>query len=157
PLMMYSDDTSGNHSKKWNKHLGFYYTLAGFPLKLINQEYNIHYATFSNTAGALELADPVIDELKKLANQGFKAFDAGLNSEVHVMVIGLCHLGDSPMHTDVSKTTNPSTTLNPCHTCHLTVETKAGKQTEAYVHSLLGINSSGKLVCVLLCYYQLAS
>lgn len=64
PLVMYCDDLSGNISKRWNKHIAFYCTLAGLPPKLSNQEYNCHFLTTSNSAGALELADPLVDELK---------------------------------------------------------------------------------------------
>lgn len=64
PLVLYCDDLSGNISKRWNKHVAFYFTLAGLPPKMSNQEYNCHFLTTSNTAGALELADPLIDELK---------------------------------------------------------------------------------------------
>ncbi|KAH9816553.1 hypothetical protein DFH28DRAFT_891007, partial [Melampsora americana] len=64
PLVLYCDDLSGNVSNRWNKHIAFYFTLAGLPPKLANQEYNCHFVTTSNTAGGLELADPLIDELK---------------------------------------------------------------------------------------------
>jgi hypothetical protein len=64
PLVLYSDDLSGNVSKRWNKHMAFYFTLAGLPPKLANQEYNCHFLTTSNTAGALELADSLVDDLK---------------------------------------------------------------------------------------------
>ncbi|KAH9808345.1 hypothetical protein DFH28DRAFT_910246 [Melampsora americana] len=64
PLVLYCDDLSGNKSKQWNKHIAFYFTLAGLPPKLSNQEYNCHFVTTSNTAGALDLADPLVDDLK---------------------------------------------------------------------------------------------
>lgn len=63
PLVLYSDDTSGNVSKKWNKHMSFYCTLAGLPPKLTNQDYNIHFISASNTASSLELIDGLADEL----------------------------------------------------------------------------------------------
>ncbi|KAG0142294.1 hypothetical protein CROQUDRAFT_50505, partial [Cronartium quercuum f. sp. fusiforme G11] len=56
PVMLHYNDTSGNGLKKWNKHLGFYYTLAGLHPKLTNQECHIDYVTSSNTAGTQELA-----------------------------------------------------------------------------------------------------
>ncbi|KAH9808088.1 hypothetical protein DFH28DRAFT_1198469 [Melampsora americana] len=78
PLVLYCDDLSGNVSKRWNKHMAFYFTLAG----------------------ALELADPLIDELNKLTTDGFVAYDHKAKSEVFVMTTILCHLGDSPMHAE---------------------------------------------------------
>lgn len=64
PLVLYSDDASGNVSKKWNQHMSFYCTLAGLPPKLANQDVNILFLATSNTAGALELADGLVDEFK---------------------------------------------------------------------------------------------
>ncbi|KAG0142889.1 hypothetical protein CROQUDRAFT_14451, partial [Cronartium quercuum f. sp. fusiforme G11] len=63
PIMLYSDDTSGNISKKWNKHMAFYCNLARLPPKMMNQEYNIHFISTSNAATALKLADSLVDEL----------------------------------------------------------------------------------------------
>lgn len=63
PLVLYSDDTSGNVSKKWNKHMSFYCSLAGLPPKMTNQDYNIHFISTSNAASALEQADGLADEL----------------------------------------------------------------------------------------------
>ncbi|KAH9808337.1 hypothetical protein DFH28DRAFT_657217 [Melampsora americana] len=50
PLALYSDDTSGNVSKKWNKHMSIYFTLAGLPPDMANQGFNIHFLATSNCA-----------------------------------------------------------------------------------------------------------
>jgi hypothetical protein len=64
PITLYSDDTSGNVSKRWNKHLSFYFTLSGLPPGISNQEFNCHFLATSNRAGVFELSEPVVDELK---------------------------------------------------------------------------------------------
>jgi hypothetical protein len=64
PITLYSDDTLGNVSKRWNKHVSFYFTLSGLPPRLSNQEFNCHFLTTSNRAGVLELSEMIIDELK---------------------------------------------------------------------------------------------
>lgn len=64
PIGLYSDDTSGNVGKKWNKHMSVYFTLAGLPPKMTNQEYNIHFLATSNCASALELLDEAVDDIK---------------------------------------------------------------------------------------------
>lgn len=64
PLTLYSDDTSGNVSKRWNKHMSYYFTLSGLPPKLSNQDFNCHFLATSNCASALELGDGIVDELK---------------------------------------------------------------------------------------------
>ncbi|KAH9818447.1 hypothetical protein DFH28DRAFT_1152318 [Melampsora americana] len=143
PLVLYCDDLSGNISKKWNKHMAFYFTLAGLPPKLSNQEYNCHFLTTSNTAGALELADPVIDEINKLSSDGFMAYDHVAEDEVLVVPFVLCHLGDSPMHAEVTNTMNPTVSLTPCRICDLKVETLMDKRSTKYVSNFVGVGEDG--------------
>jgi hypothetical protein len=64
PITLYSDGTSGNVLKQWNKHVSFYFTLSGLPPRFSNQEFNCHFLTTSNRAGVLELSKMIIDELK---------------------------------------------------------------------------------------------
>ncbi|KAH9810721.1 hypothetical protein DFH28DRAFT_488008 [Melampsora americana] len=142
PLVLYSDDTSGNVSKKWNKHMSFYFTLAGLTPKLTNQEYHIHPLCTSNIANALEQGDQIVDELNHTSSTGFQAYDCSLQRNVLVVPFILCHTGDSPMHAEISNTTNPSGTLSPCRVCDLTVESRADKQTETYVQKFVGIDTN---------------
>ncbi|KAG0149744.1 hypothetical protein CROQUDRAFT_39427 [Cronartium quercuum f. sp. fusiforme G11] len=64
PIMLYLENTSGNKSKKWNKHMAFFCSLAGLLPKLQDQEYNIHFISTSNSATAIELADGIVEELQ---------------------------------------------------------------------------------------------
>ncbi|KAH9807795.1 hypothetical protein DFH28DRAFT_1001874 [Melampsora americana] len=140
PIALYSDDTSGNVSKKWNKHMSYYLTLAGLKPKLTNQEYHIHPLCTSNVASALEQGDQIVDELNQAASNGFCAYDCSINQDVLVIPFILCHMGDSPMHSEISNTTNPSGTLSPCRICNLTVESRAEKQTPIYIQRFVGID-----------------
>ncbi|KAH9815307.1 hypothetical protein DFH28DRAFT_969339 [Melampsora americana] len=142
PLVLYSDDTSGNVSKKWNKHMSFYFTLAGLNPKLTNQEYHIHPLCTSNIANALEQGDQIVDELNHASSTGFQTYDCSIQQDVLVVPFILCHTGDSPMHAEISNTTNPSGTLSPCRVCDLTVESRSDKQTETYVQKFVGIDSN---------------
>ena len=63
-INLYADDTSGNVSKQWNKHISFFCTLGGLPPKMTNMEYNCHFIATSNVAEVLELGESVIEELK---------------------------------------------------------------------------------------------
>ncbi|KAH9823364.1 hypothetical protein DFH28DRAFT_922254 [Melampsora americana] len=143
PLVLYCDDLSGNILKKWNKHIAFYFTLAGLPPKLSNQEYNCHFLTTSNTAGALELAGPVIDEINELGTKGFVVYDHLAKAEVLVVPFVLCHLADSPMHMEVTNTMNPSVSLTPCRICDLKVETLMDKRSARYISNFVGIDEDG--------------
>ncbi|KDQ05534.1 hypothetical protein BOTBODRAFT_122651 [Botryobasidium botryosum FD-172 SS1] len=64
PLWLYCDDTSGNLSKKWNKHNSFLFTLAGLPRRLVHLESNIHFLSTSNIAPPLEMLDGIVDQLE---------------------------------------------------------------------------------------------
>ncbi|KAH9817525.1 hypothetical protein DFH28DRAFT_876272, partial [Melampsora americana] len=63
PLTLYSDNTSGNVLKKFNKHMSIYFTLAGSPPNLTNQEFHTHFLATTNCATALELFDQVVDDI----------------------------------------------------------------------------------------------
>jgi hypothetical protein len=64
PITLYSDDTSGNSSKQFNKHISFYFMLSGLPPNVSKQEYNCHFLSSSNVAGVLELSNQIVEELK---------------------------------------------------------------------------------------------
>lgn len=64
PIWLYCDDTSGNLSKKWNKHNSFLFTPAGLPRSLVHQEENIHFLSTSNIAPPLEMLDGIVDQLQ---------------------------------------------------------------------------------------------
>ncbi|KAH9807622.1 hypothetical protein DFH28DRAFT_914221, partial [Melampsora americana] len=142
PITIYSDDTSGNVSKKWNKHMSYYFTLSALPPGMTNQVFNIHFLATSNKSSALELGDHIVDELNTLSKDGFTSHDLSLNTDVLVMVLPLCHLGDSPMHAEITNTTNPSLTLNPCRMCTLSVDTLIAKQDAQYTRAFVGIDNS---------------
>lgn len=62
--MLYSDNTPGNVSKKWNKHMSFYFTLAGLPPRLGSLASNVKFLSSSHAASELEMADSIFDEPK---------------------------------------------------------------------------------------------
>ena len=61
---MFCDDTSGNTSKKWNKHNSLLFTLAGLPHDFIHLLYNIHFLATSNIASPLEMFEVLVDKLR---------------------------------------------------------------------------------------------
>ncbi|KAI8458054.1 hypothetical protein BY996DRAFT_6411177 [Phakopsora pachyrhizi] len=143
PLSFYADDTSGNISKQWNKHISIFISLAGLPPKLSNQEFNKLFVTTSNIASALELAAPVFEELKKLTTSGFTAFDYSLQGDVLVLPVVLLFMADSPMHAEITSTMQPNASLMPCRICNLKAENKKEKATATYVDRFLGRKTTG--------------
>ncbi|KAI9624088.1 hypothetical protein KEM48_009166 [Puccinia striiformis f. sp. tritici PST-130] len=138
PITLYADDTSGNQSKRWNKHVSYCFTLSGLSPKLTNMEYNCHSIATSNQAGPLEIAEPIIAELNELATHGSIAYDAQLGQEVLFMVIPLCFLADSPKAAEITNTPNPGTSNNPCRVCHLQCPQGEEKSTLKYLQDFFG-------------------
>ncbi|CAH7670278.1 hypothetical protein PPACK8108_LOCUS4994 [Phakopsora pachyrhizi] len=143
PLNIYSDDTSGNLSKQWNKHISICMTLSGLSPLYSNQEYNTMFVATSNIASALELCAPVIEELNTLSSTGFWAYDSSLNEDVLVMPVVLLFMGDSPIHAEISSSMHPNVSLQPCRICCLKADSKKEKATANYVQRFIGHNSKG--------------
>ena len=91
PLLLYSNDTSGNKSKKWNKFDAFCVTLACLPKFEARKIQNIHFVTCSNQlhVSAIELSRPIVDDLLKL-ERGVQMFDAHLKTNVLVIAPLIC-------------------------------------------------------------------
>ncbi|KAI8444648.1 hypothetical protein BY996DRAFT_6425526 [Phakopsora pachyrhizi] len=143
PLNFYSDDTSGNVSKQWNKHISIFMSLAGLPPKLSNQEFNTLFVATSNIATALELAAPVCDELNNISLSGFTAFDYSLQEHVLVLPVVLLFMADSPIHAEITSTMQPNVSLQPCRICNLKAENKKEKATGTYVYNFIGCKPNG--------------
>ncbi|KAI8449513.1 hypothetical protein BY996DRAFT_6418393 [Phakopsora pachyrhizi] len=143
PLNFYSDDTSGNVSKQWNKHISIFISLAGLPPKLSNQEFNTLFVATSNIATALELAAPVCDEINNLSLSGFTAFDYSLQEHVLVLPVVLLFMADSPMHAEITSTMQPNVSLQPCRICNLKAENKKEMATGTYFYNFIGCKPNG--------------
>ncbi|KAE9396390.1 hypothetical protein BT96DRAFT_824723, partial [Gymnopus androsaceus JB14] len=100
PIWMYCDDTSGNVSKKWNKHNSFLFTAAGLAREDSQREYNVHFLCTSNTAPPLEMLDGIIDQLELAQENGIWAWDCSLNEPVLLLPWVLALLGDNPMQSE---------------------------------------------------------
>ncbi|PLW54792.1 hypothetical protein PCANC_03704 [Puccinia coronata f. sp. avenae] len=74
PITLYFDDTSGNTSKQFNKHISFYFTLSGLPPNISNQEYNCHFLASSNIASVLEQSKSIVEELNLMTTIKKKKF-----------------------------------------------------------------------------------
>ncbi|EJD51251.1 hypothetical protein AURDEDRAFT_159655 [Auricularia subglabra TFB-10046 SS5] len=102
PIWLYCDDTSGNQSKKWNKHNSFLFTPAGLPREHAHQEYNVHFLTTSNIAPVPEMLDGIVNEIEICQQHGVWAFDHATKSVVLLIPFVLGLLGDNPMQSELS-------------------------------------------------------
>ena len=94
PLVLYSDDTSGNRSKQWNKFDCWLLSMANLPLKMARQFSNIHMLCCSNRVSALDMTGALVEELLQL-EQGVVLFDSHLKSNVVVVAPVICILADN--------------------------------------------------------------
>ena len=94
PINLYSDDMSGNRPKKWNKFDMWCMALAGLPREESMKFQNIHFISCSNYLSALEMADPLVQDLKML-EKGIKVFDAFSGSDIFIVTPVLCVLCDN--------------------------------------------------------------
>ncbi len=116
PIWMYCNDTSGNISKKWNKHNSFLFTPAGLARSETHKEYNIHFLCTSNLAAPLEMLDGIADQiayifihrsgllLKKHSSiaekAGVEAWDCHFEEEVLTIPWVVALLGNNPMQSE---------------------------------------------------------
>ena len=100
PLLVYTDDTSGNRSKKWNKFDQWCFLLAGLHRHENAQMHNIHFVTCSNAAGAMDMVEPIVADLKRL-EEGIPVYDAYLQQEALLVAPVMAFLCDNPRHSEL--------------------------------------------------------
>ncbi|KAI5992358.1 hypothetical protein F5J12DRAFT_726969, partial [Pisolithus orientalis] len=102
PIWLYCDDTSGNVSKRWNKHHSFLFTPAGLPHAAVHQEYNVHFLCTSNVAPPLEILDGFVNQLEAAQETGVWAWDCVHKEQVLMIPSVLALLGDNPMQSELA-------------------------------------------------------
>ena len=100
PIVLFSDDTSGNRSKKWNKFDSWCMSMAGLPIKIARQFCNIHLLACSNKVTALEMTSALVKELLVL-EQGIIVYDALLKCKILVMAPVICILADNARASEI--------------------------------------------------------
>ena len=75
---------SGNLTKKWNKFDCYCMSFAGLPIEHARKVENIHFVACSNRVFAVEMAQPIVDDLLKL-EAGVEMYDTLL--ETNTLVI----------------------------------------------------------------------
>ncbi|KAI6149213.1 hypothetical protein BKA82DRAFT_4013861 [Pisolithus tinctorius] len=101
-MWLYCDDTSGNVSKKWNKHNLFLIIAAGLPHVMVHKESNIHFLAMSNIATLLEMLDGIVDQLEHAKMHGVWAWDMEAREMVLIIPAILAMLSDNPMQSELA-------------------------------------------------------
>lgn len=94
PLFVYSDETSGNRSKKWNKFELFCVSLACLPKSEVRQFSNIHLVCCSNRSSAMEMTGPIAEDLI-LLEKGMIMYDSVMKMDVYVIAPVISFLCDN--------------------------------------------------------------
>lgn len=102
PLILYTDDLSGNRSKKWNKFDEWSFMLAGLPKELNAKLDNIHFIGTSNQVSVLEICPPIVEDLYRLETEGIITYDAHLKEDVLVVAPVLCVLCDNVRASEIT-------------------------------------------------------
>jgi hypothetical protein len=116
PIIIYTDDTSGNKSKQWNKFDLWCMKFAGLSRKENGKLHNIHMITCSNKCGVMDMAQPLADDLICLESHGITAYDSCLGVEVLVASPLICVICDNPRAAEVMNHSGPSAKMY-CRMC----------------------------------------
>ena len=94
PVILYSDDTSGNRSKKWNKFDNWAMLLAGLPRGENAKSENVHFVAASNQLSAIEMSSPIVKDLKELED-GMVMYNSYTKERTLVITPVICFIGDN--------------------------------------------------------------
>ncbi|KAG2193247.1 hypothetical protein INT47_007873 [Mucor saturninus] len=115
PYNLFSDDTSGNSTSKWNCFDSWSMNPVAVSLSVANHYLNQFFICGSNRHTAIEQLFSLVPDLKKLET-GLPMFDAILKEEVFVVAPLLFIKADNPRHAEVS-CLKASTATYPCRKC----------------------------------------
>ena len=92
PLNLFTDDVSGTNPRSGtNLTSGLCYLLVYH-----SRLENIHFICASNQASCLQTAEPIVEDLLVLENDGVVMFDSLLAVDVLVVAPVLCIIADNP-------------------------------------------------------------
>lgn len=120
PINLFTDDSSGNRTKKWNKFDCWTLILAGLPQHENSRLHNIHFLTCSNRVSVLDMAVPIVKDLIEL-EKGVKMFDAHLEQEVYVCAPVMCALADNPRSSELLNHQGGTANLY-CRKCTVSIQ-----------------------------------
>ena len=122
PLILFSDDTSGNRSKKWHKFESWYLSFAGLPRHLNTRIENINFVCSSDSVSPLDLSEPIAQQLTALETEGVFTFDASHQETVLVVAPLMCIVCDNPRASELLNHLG-SAALKHCPRCMVSTMT----------------------------------
>ncbi|KAI9244212.1 hypothetical protein EDC94DRAFT_667540 [Helicostylum pulchrum] len=102
PLILFSDDTSGNKSKQYNKYDSFLMVPAAMSFEERNARDSYHFVCTANKVlSAVDMLPPLVDDLCSL-EEGVEMYSAVYNKYVLVISPILFISGDNPRHSQLA-------------------------------------------------------
>ncbi|KAL0073089.1 hypothetical protein F4703DRAFT_1746592 [Phycomyces blakesleeanus] len=102
PLNLYSDDTSGNSSKQYNKYNSYLMYFAAMPLEVRNNQENVMFISTSNhVLNAVEMLPPIVDDFVEL-EKGIVMYSKDHDEDVLVVAPLLLFMGDNPWQSQLA-------------------------------------------------------
>ena len=120
PYIIYTDDLSGNKTKKWNKFDVLCILLAGLSRKDNAKLYNIHFVCCSNKLSILDMAQPIVTEMILLEERGIVVYDAHLKKDVLVLAKPMFCMCDNPRAAEISSHLG-SSAKRYCRKCQVAI------------------------------------
>lgn len=101
PTIVFTDDSSGNRSKKFNKFDNWALLLGGLPKEENSKLENIHFISTSNEVPLLDMATALVEDLQ-LLEEGMVMYDAITRQEVLVISHVLCFICDNVRASEIT-------------------------------------------------------
>ena len=121
PLILYSDDTKGNQSKKWNKFDLWAMMFAGLSNEENHHLENIHFLTTSNQIIPLEMVEPLVKEYVNLEKNGLVTYDAHRGKTVLVITPVICLICNNPRASELLNHLG-ATARHYCRICMVSIQ-----------------------------------
>ncbi|KAI9097127.1 hypothetical protein DFS34DRAFT_686229 [Phlyctochytrium arcticum] len=133
PIILFSDDSAGTSSKKWNAFYNWYRQLGGLPFMLSQRDFHTHFVGTSNKASALEIADASISSINSKLDTGIWTYDSAALEPVLVTGSVVCILGDNPMHSELCSTMEFGKANRFCRACKVSGKIETAEELQQFL------------------------
>lgn len=119
PLLLFTDDTSGNISSQYNKYDSWSMQCAGLPFELRNKKDNMLFITAipgSDGVSAFDVIPRLVEDLLEL-EEGVMMYSAEHGEDILVVAPLLLVMADNPRHSEICGLMSPTSTY-PCRKCY---------------------------------------
>ncbi|KAL0081895.1 hypothetical protein J3Q64DRAFT_1623137, partial [Phycomyces blakesleeanus] len=123
PIILFTDDTSGNRSKQYNPYESWSMKFAALSYEERSSIENIHFLSAipkKKGASGMSLLPKIVEDFKRLEN-GLVMFSAKDNENVLVASPLLWIEADTPCHSELCGLRAP-TSLYPCRKCYVRLQ-----------------------------------